>query len=198
MKQIVIIAISILALSSSTQRSLNPTTEGKPPEEVALQFYNWYLKYYNEYAKNSHFKTELSSPDIKLVNSAYQIISKDQFDQLKKIGFFSNEFFKNQTIIYNACNVQLRKVSIKKVEQCGCSPTEFVEGNDCDFMTYYIWVGGQGENLNRAKIIKVNTHGNLSKVTIGISADNYAYSRPEVTLLKEDGNWKISKIELHY
>jgi hypothetical protein len=192
MKQIVTILITILTLSSASLSSLNLNAEEKPPQEVALQFYNWYLKniYYS--------KSDLSNPDIKLVKSTYQIISKDQFDKLKKTRFFSNEFYENQTIIYNACNLQLRKVSRRKVEKCACSPTEFVKGNECDFMAYYPWVGGQGETINTAKVIKVNTHENLSKVTIGLSADKYAFSRPEVTLLKEDGNWKISKIELHY
>ena len=188
MKSLVIFLTSTLSLLCV---SFNPI--GKPPKEVALQFYNWYLK--NIYSSPSD---KLSNPDIKLINSTYQIISEAQFERLRKTNFFSNEYYKNQTVIYNACNVQLSKVGIKQVEKCGCSPTTFVESNECDFIGYYTWIGGQGETINTAKVIKVETIGNLSKVTIRLSYYQTAYSLSEVTLLKEDGNWKISRIKVHF
>jgi hypothetical protein len=184
-----------MAFCTSGQKSPSTKVERinkseKTPEEVVLQFYNWYLK-------EIYLKSTLERPDVKLTKeSIYQIVPKVQFDKLKKTGFFSDEFYKNELIIYNACNVQLRKVKIKDVDKCGCSPSEFVKNDDCDFLSYYPWTGGQGENLNKVTISKVTTSGDLSNVTAEISEANTPYSHPIVTLLKEDRIWKISKIEL--
>lgn len=169
----------------------------KQPKEVVLQFYNWYLK--NIYLKSPLNKPDVTDhPEVKIINATYQIISKNQFDKLRKTGFFSEEFFKNELIVFNACNVQLKKVKIKDVEKCGCFPTDFVKTNDCDFLNGYSWVGGQGEDLKTVKISKVNTVGNRSKVTATIGDGTVDYSHPEVSLVKENDGWKITKIDLHY
>jgi hypothetical protein len=162
----------------------------KTPQDVVLQFYNWYFK-------TTYMKTN-EGPDVKLVDSKYQIVAERLFNKLKKTGFFSDEFFKNQLIIYNACNVQLKKVNVKDVEKCGCSPAEFVKTTDCDFLSSFPWVGGQGESLNTVKVLKVKTIGNTSKVTATITDSHVDYSHPEVTLVKENDGWKIAKIDLHY
>jgi hypothetical protein len=169
----------------------------KPPQDVVLQFYNWYLK--NVYLKSPLNKPNIiDHPEVKNINGSYQITSKNQFDKLRKTGFFSEGFFKSELVVFNACNVQLKKVKVKDVEECGCSPTTFVKTSDCDFLEGYTWVGGQGEDLKTVKIFKVVTIGDKSKVTATIGDGTVEFSHPVVSLIKENNDWKIIKIDLKY
>jgi hypothetical protein len=178
------------------KQSINDT-KGKSPQEVVLQFYNWYLQ--KVYLKSPLNKPNIiDHPEVKNINASYQIISKNQFEKLRKTGFFSEGFFKSELVVFNACNVQLKKVKVKDVEECGCSPTTFVKTSDCDFLEGYTWVGGQGEDLKTVKISKVVTTGDKSKVTATISDGTVDYSHPIVNLIKENNEWKIAKIDLRY
>jgi hypothetical protein len=182
--------------ANTPKQTLN-VIKGKSPQEVALQFYNWYLK--KVYLKSPLNKPNvMDHPEVKIVNTTYQIVSKNQFEKLKETGFFSDEFFKNELVVFNACNVQLKKVKIKDVEECGCSPATFVKTSDCDFLEGYTWVGGQGEDLKTVKISKVVTMGDKSKVTATIGDGTVDYSHPIVSLIKENNEWKIAKIDLRY
>lgn len=193
----VLLLITVCGTSKSQVNTIryNKPKTGESPGEIVSRFYNWYLK--KVYLHDND--DGLWNPDIKLTkDSIYKIMPQVQFNKLKKTGFFSDKFYKNKIVIYNKCDVQLRIAKPKDVNKCGCSPAEFAKNNDCDCLSYYTWVGGQGENLNAAKIEKINTVGNISKVTVGIYADKYLYSHPEVTLLKENGKWKIANIEVHF
>jgi hypothetical protein len=186
---------SLLFYGSSGYRLSNQglkKTNTEAPEMVALKFYKWYLK-------NIYGHDKLSQPQVKLSkDSVYQVVPEGQFERLRKTGFFSEVFYKNQSAVYNKCNVQLRLVNPQDVAKCGCSPATFVKNSDCDFLSYYTWTGGQGEDLNTAKIEKVKTAGSVSKVTIAVGEYGYAFSHPEVTLLKEGHKWKIARIDLYF
>lgn len=183
-------APAVLNVKKDPLKTENISSQG----QVVLRFYNWFLRGpYLSAADN--FET----PAIKLTkDSIYQIAFETQFDSLKHTGYFSKDFFKNQLQNYNACNIQLKKVNTKDVDKCGCSPVELIEGNDCDFLTYNSWTGGQGETLNKVTILKTQMINDVSKVTVALGDKNEVYSRPEVILTKEDGEWRISRITIRY
>ncbi len=187
------------SVQSLSKDSISGTIDkSQSPEQTALQFYNWYLK--EVYAKSGPENPE--GPEVKITpDSIYQIIPNTYFDKLKKTGFFSNSFYENELHTYRKCDTQLKKVKLADVDKCGCSPTDLVDvnNNDCDFLTYKTWTGGQGESINNAKIIKGITNGNTSVVTMELGGEgNPAYSHPKVFLINESGMWRISKIELKY
>lgn len=196
MRSIITILIASISFSLPNQKALKntPVKIKELPGQVVFNFYNWYLKKVYNKAND-----KLSNPNIiRTKDSIYQIDSEIQLKELKETGFFSDDFFKNQLSIYSRCDVQLRQVKPKDVDKCGCSPTEFVRNNDCAFLSYYTWIGGQGENINTVKIYKIKTIGNLSKVTVQLSDGQTLYSHAEVTLIRQNNTWKISKIDLRY
>nr|WP_294789998.1 hypothetical protein [uncultured Mucilaginibacter sp.] len=199
----VLIPFFILIIScNTTERKANKSSDSftedeksdstKRPEAVALRFYNWYIK-------EMYPDSSIDKPTLKITaDSVYQLIADTQFETLRKTGFFSKDFFHHQSHIYSACNLSLKKIDIKKVEDCGCSPTEFVNNESCSFFSYYAWVGGQGENITNAKVVSTNVKGNYATVKMEILADGIPYSHPKVTEFKENGVWKIAVIDLEW
>ena len=91
------------------------------------------------------------------------------------------------------------KVSWKEVEKSGAiNPADFLDGNECDFTKYMVWTNGQGEIINKVDYDNCTIKGKYAFVTLKLSdslAQNF-YSKPKITLIKENGDWKILKINI--
>ena len=170
------------------------------PEKVAYDFYQYYLT--NIYGKNEKFEF----PDDKLNNDGiYQLDLTEHIKLLNESGFFSPQFYENEKPEFNLCNEGLKTVSVKEVNDAlfGQFPEHFVKNGGCGFMRGYRWVGGMGETLDIVNVVKSEISGDMAKVTVVIGQKeddrySYNYSYPVVTLLKEDGQWKISDIKLSF
>jgi hypothetical protein len=165
------------------------------PEKAVLKFYQWYLK-------DIYLKKGEEHPGVILTkDSIYKLVRTNHIDFLKNSGYFSDKFYDNEIPMFENCDEQLKKVKPKQVEESGSSPADIFEGkiNVCDFMFYQVWTGGQGEDLSTVQIknSKVTTDSATVIAVIGDSS-GYKYSYPRVTVLKENGAWKISRIVISF
>lgn len=151
-------------------------------EKLVLDFYVNYLATY--YIKGGHEQPRIGFAK----DGTYYLDTIDHIDFLKKLGCFSSKYYDNQLSMYNACRKELIKL---KPGQADGPPD-----GDCSFMSWMIWTGGQGEELNTADIINSTIADSTAQVivAIGDSIDKYIYSYPRVELIKENGEWKISNI----
>jgi hypothetical protein len=171
--------------------------ENKPiilnePEKVVSNFYNWYLK-------DIYLKKDVESPDIILKNNIYQIDPSNHIKFLKDSGYFSDLLYKNELPMYEKCDKKLKEVKVEDVKREGDFPPDHVDGNDCSFLSYFIWTGGQGETFDdKIKILNSTIDTNKAEVLVVIKSYGKDYSYPQVTLLKENGKWKISDISVSF
>jgi len=172
---------------------LRPVTE-ITPQEIALNFYKWYLK--NHYEQGGIYET----PSIEMdENKTFYLDYENYKSSIKSTRYFSEKYFENNLQIYKDCEKALLNVNYEDVQECGCNPAEFTERN-CVFSFYYVWTNGQGESLNTATLgsSKVNENNAVIIINVGYKGEeqNYEYSKPNVYMIKENGKWKISKIKV--
>ena len=182
------------AIATEKKSENNKKTEDKnEPQTVALAFYKWYLK-------DIYLKKFIESPDVVLSKDSIYVLDATEHKKfLKTSGYFSPKFYENEIATFKDCQDKLRQVSWKAVEESGAvNPAEYVEGNECDFTHYMIWTNRQGETLNKAQIEKCSVKANtaLAVLKLSDSLGGGFYSRPHVSMVKENGKWKISKIEV--
>ena len=159
------------------------------PGKVVLNFYKWYLK-------SIYLKKSVEGPEVILTkDSIYEIDATKHINFLKESGYFSPKFYENEIQLYNRCGEQLKKVNVKQVEESGGLAADFVESEDCSFLSWMVWTGGQGEELSTVEIKSSNSKADIATVIAVIGDETgFKYSNPTVTLVKENGEWKISKI----
>lgn len=187
LKIILTVALSLTIFKSSSNDILNT------PEKVVLKFYQWYLK-------DIYLKKYDDQPKVILTkDSIYKLDLSKSINFLKQCGYFSDKFYNNEKAMFSSCDEQLKKVNPRQVEETGVPPSMFVEGNACDFLNYMVWTGGQGEALTAVEIKSSKILAD-SAIVIAIIEDakGYKYSYPQVTLLKENEEWKISRIVISY
>jgi len=165
------------------------------PQVVALNFYKWYLK-------NIYLKKYVESPDIVLTkDSVYVLDATKHKDFLNKSGYFSPKFYDNEIAVLKNCENQLKLVKWKEVEESGVvNPADFVKGNECNFTFYKVWTNGQGEAINKAEIDRYITKENTALVVLKLSDSLQGgfFSKPYISMVKENGKWKISKINASF
>ena len=165
----------------------------KDPEKVVLKFYQWYLK-------SIYLKKSVEGPEVILTkDSIYKIDVTKHIDFLKECGYFSPKFYDNEIQLFNRCGEQLKKVNAKQVEESGGFAADFVDRNDCSFLSWMVWTGGQGEDLSTVEIkSSIVTADSATVIAVIGDATGYKYSNPTVTLLKENGEWQISRIVISF
>ena len=178
-------------VKDATNHKLNLNNE--TPELVAFNFYKWYLK-------DIYLKKYVESPEIKLnKDSVYVLDTKKHKKFIEENSFFSKSFYDNEELTFRNCEKKLVKVSWKEVEKSGAiNPADFLDGNECDFTKYMVWTNGQGEIINKVDYGNCTMRGKYAYVTLKLSdslAQNF-YSKPKITLIKENGDWKILKINI--
>lgn len=163
------------------------------PQNIAVNFYKWYLK-------DIYLKKFVESPNVVLSKDSIYVLDATEHKKfLETSGYFSSKFYENEIGGFKDCENKLRLVKWKDVEESGAvNPAEYVEGNECVFTHYMIWTNGQGEPVNKVVIDKYSTKGNTSLVVLNLSDSlgERIYSKPNVSMIKENGKWKISKIEV--
>jgi hypothetical protein len=167
------------------------------PEKVAIDFYQYYLT--NVYGKNN----QIAAPTVRLTGGIYQIDPTQYLKFLNESGFFSSTFYQNELPKFDTCNKALKTITVKQVTDSGGFPTDFVPGDACGFMSFNQWVGGQGEKLDTANVLNSKINSDMAQVTlvIGQKLDetySYNYSYPTITLVRENGKWKIGGITVAF
>jgi len=159
------------------------------PESVVQNFYKWYLS-------SIYLKKSVEAPEVILTkDSVYELDASKHLEFLSECGYFSSKFYENEIQLFKKCDEQLKKVDVKQVEESGGLALDFVGNEDCSFMNWKAWTGGQGEILNTVKIASSYINDKLANVVVAIGdSTGFVYSTPNVTLIKEDREWKISKI----
>jgi len=166
---------------------------------VVRRFYRWYLTdiYLKEPASEAEGPRAVPGK-----NGYYYLDTTKHRAFLRKTGYFSPRFYANEQLLFTNCTQHLRRVSVKQVEESGGFAGDFVDGPACDFLQWMVWTGGQGEALNTIKIKKTTLLADSAVVVaaLGDSASGaaYEYSTPRVTLVKEEGEWEISRITISY
>jgi hypothetical protein len=184
---------------SSLPAASQARTGAGSPAEVVSRFYQWYLR--DIYLQEPSLDAEgpRARPN---KNGHYYLDTSKHRAFLRKSGYFSPRFYANEQLLIENCNHQLRQVSVKQVEKSGGSAGDLVDGSACDFLRWMVWTGGQGESLNTVNIKKTTLRADSAVVVaaLGDSASGaaYEYSQPRVTLFKEKGEWKISRITISF
>jgi hypothetical protein len=186
--------------SSSPQTSeVSTYAQPVPPAEVVRRFYRWYLTavYLKEPSAEAEAPRALPGK-----NGRYYLDTTKHRAFLRQAGYFSPRFYANEQLLFDNCNHQLRQVSAKQVEESGSFAGDLVNGSACDFLRWMVWTGGQGESLNTVHIKKTTLLADSAVVVAALgdsaSGADYEYSHPRVTLIKEKGEWKISRITISF
>jgi hypothetical protein len=188
------------AYAQTTSRSRAIKSKGlTEPEQVALRFYQWYLPIYNN--------GDSKEPPISLViNSGqhYQIDDAKRIAFYRQSGFFSLKYLQSLHGKYAACNREMEKVSRKEADACGCSPAMWAPGNACNFLSYFPWINGQGETVNKVAILEgtrlfeYGAYAVVYAVLLDATMPNSPatpYSYPVIRLEKRGAGWAIVNIE---
>jgi hypothetical protein len=169
------------------------------PDEVVRRFYRWYLT--DIYLKEPSVEAE-GPQAMPSKNGRYELDTTKHRAFLRKTGYFSPRFYVNEQLLFASCNQQLRQVSVKQVEESGGFAGDFVDGQACDFLRWMVWTGGQGESINTVRIKQTRLLADSAVVVAALgdlaSGAAYEYSHPRVTLVKEKGEWKISRITISF
>jgi hypothetical protein len=185
--------------SSFQTRDVSTHAHPVPPAEVVRRFYRWYLT--AVYLKEPSAEAE-GPQAMPGKNGRYYLDTTKHRAFLRRAGYFSPRFYANEQLLFDKCNHQLRRVSAKQVEESGGFAGDFVNGSACDFLRWMVWTGGQGEFLNTVTIKKTTLLADSAVVVAALSdsasgaADEYSY--PQVTLVQEKGEWKISRITISF
>ena len=185
MKKIFIFLISIQVLGCSVK---DKAIEGKnndantldPVSIVVESFYRWYLDSVYE-------NGTINFPDVIITkDSIYKLDGTKYIALLNQSGFFSKQFIEEQKSLINECgNYLLTDKGRKEYREAGFMA---VESKACDFMNYFPWIGGQGEEIHKVEIISSTIKENKAKVIVK------AIDKVNVELVKEKDLWKINKI----
>lgn len=182
-------------IKTTPKTSINSIKTEDEPQAVALNFYKWYLK-------DIYLKKYVESPEITLTKDSIYVLDATKHKEfLQTSGYFSPKFYDNEITVFKNCENKLKFVKWKEVEESGAiNPADYVEGNECNFTFYQVWTNGQGETINKAEIDKYSTKGDTSLVVIKLSdsLQGGVYSKPYVSMVKENGKWKISKIKISF
>ncbi len=185
---ILAIAFSCSSDKSESKKSETPRVSNEA-EQVVFNFYKWYLK-------DIYLSETSDSPDLKITEDSIHQIDNTKFLKfLNESGYFSKEYYDSKIAKYNACDEVLKQKG-KELD----FPQDAGKNGECDFLGYQIWTGGQGEVLNTVDIVSstVNKDSAIVIAVIGDSIGNYLYSYPTITLLNENGKWKIRDVEVSY
>lgn len=190
MKVLIIGIISILLLSCSSKNDpnkgksdTNSTIRGNDSASMVVErFYSWYLD--SLYENGS-----INTPDvIVLKDSVYSLDGSRYLLLLKRSGYFSNGFIDDQQAMIRQCN----DVLVTSEGQKHYREAKFmaIQSNECDFMNYFPWIGGQGEELKKVQVLSSTITGDKAEVLVK------AVEKVKVELIKENSEWKINKINI--
>ena len=184
MKNILIVLIGIQFFGCVVKEKDNQQTTNNIENDSAVQavesFYRWYLDSLYE-------NGAINSPDVVLTkDSIYKLDGTKYLRLLKQSNFFSNNFLEGQKERVNECNEEL--ITEKGQQQYREARFMAIESKVCDFMNYYPWIGGQGEDIEKIKIIASKIDGDKAKVVVKASQE------VNVELIKENALWQINKI----
>jgi hypothetical protein len=118
---------------------------GTDPERVANRFYDWYLD-------DVYLSDEAYLPEFVVKDNHFILDTVAYFKFLRSSGYFSEAFISNESQIIRSCNTQLETIPAKHLQDYAV-PSEGIP--ECVFMEYDLWVGCQGEIVDKVEVIGV-------------------------------------------
>jgi len=172
--------------------SCEQTSSQKQSSQLTYDFYHWliYENYLEHYNKGTEYLLE---PEItKKGQNQYTIKSNRYISVLKDCGFLSESFIQGEVDKIDRCNKKIARVSFTAEEDLVYS-----DYKECAFLSYYEWLGGQGEDISGFKVVQVKELAETSTVIIQVLiADLESGPQFNVKLKKYFDAWKIEKIEM--
>jgi hypothetical protein len=111
---------------------------------------------------------------------------------LEKITFFSNEFKQQLVTKLNLCNSEMKKIAWDS------EPESQFNIKACNYLWFDNWVGGQGENISGYEVLNELAEHDCKLVTIQIMVDEKPFTKTKVKVVRIDGSFKISDMELDW
>jgi hypothetical protein len=162
-------------------------------EKIVNNFFNWYI---------GVIKTNNS------VEFMPQFIESDQgmttldfskyLENLRKYQF-SDSLIESEKLTYQECISHLEKVKYSDFKTLWTDLDDF-ESTNCDFTNSYRWTGGM-EPIDCVRIVDLKLNSNQTGLVqlkfCGIDSNDkeYFWGKKSVILEKQNGNWKIMKID---
>jgi len=172
---------------TESEQDIKKLPSKEESEKVVEDFYSWYIhdvKMDPKYQQNNYLKID---------NETY-IYDKDVYIKtLKEIPYFSEEYINNISDQFDECNNLIKKVVFKNEPEGGGAGIP-----ECNFLWYDLWIGGQGESMDGFQIWDTKIKKDQILITVNLFIGKHNPLSSQVTVVEENGEYKISKIELIY
>lgn len=178
----------VLVLGTKSCHSQKNDSIVFPETEFASRFFKWYL---NEIKQKGQSYYQI--PTYKKIDSKTYVFDIAEFKKrLEKITFFSNEFKQQLVTKLNLCNSEMKKIV------WDFEPESQFNIKACNYLWFDNWVGGQGENISGYEVLNELAEHDCKLVTIQIMVDEKPFTKTKVKVVRIDGSFKISDMELDW
>jgi len=166
--------------------------ESRKIEKIVNDFFNWYIK-----VSTAHKGTEFLPQIVESETGMTTIDFSKYFENLRRHQFCES-LIEAEWSTYQECIHHLEKVKYSDFKTNWVDLDDF-ESTNCDFANSHRWTGGM-EPANCIRIVEVKVLSNrdglvrLKRCGRDSSGNEEMWGSTTVTLKKQDGNWKITRI----
>jgi len=170
-----------------SEQKLRKVLSKEKSKKVVEDFYSWYLL---------DVKTGSKYPQVnylKIDNETYIYDKSSYIRTLKETPYFSEEYINNISDQFDECNKLIKQVVFKHEPEGGGAGIP-----ECNFLWYDLWIGGQGESMDRFQIWNTEIKKDQILITVNLFVEKFNPLSSKITVVNENGKYKISNIELVY
>lgn len=163
----------------------NQTPDPKA-KKIVESFYKWYIN--DAYVNNPGY---YQTPPFKKLEKGKYVFDKFELrKRLNQIKELSESYKITLLEKLEICNHEM----FKRTWEYEPEPQFNIQ--QCDYLWYDNWVGGQGENINGFRIVNGTQIGSNVNFNVEILINDKVFTKSIVTLEMTEGNYQISNIEL--
>lgn len=166
----------------------NQTNVGHEEKNVVKEFYAWYI---NDAHKNKFGYYQV--PSFKKMDTSTYVFDKDVLaKRLNTIPYFSKSFKNALLQKLESCNQKMEKIEWE------FEPEPEFNIDECNYLWFDNWVGGQGEDIDGFNIISEVSKEHATEFVVEILINKKAFTKSKVLVSKEGNYYKIDNIQLDW
>lgn len=162
-------------------------------EKIVNNFFSWYIG-----VTKTNNGSEFIPQFVENEKGMTTLEFSKYLENLRKYHF-SNSFIEVEKLTYQECISHLEKVRYSDFKTSWTDLDDF-ESTNCDFANSYRWTGGM-EPIDCVKIVDLKFNSNQTGLVqlkfcgFDSNGKEYFWGKKIVILEKQNGNWKITKID---
>ena len=186
----ILVAIILMgyALSCRSSDRKHTANEDSLAAETVQEFYEWYIN--EAYSESTSY---YQIPSYKKLSETTYVFDLEEYEErISTITYFSNSYKQMLTNRLQNCNQEMQKIV------WDYEPEPMFNIKACNYLWGNQWVGGQGERIDGFNIESTEVDSDEAKSVVNILIDDRVFVRSIVSLVKVNGNYKISNIRLDW